>query len=252
MKKTIYTLLFALVPFVLSAQSTDAGKIDGDSAFVRGDYASAITIYENLLSGDNESVDIYYNLGNAYYKNGEIAKAVLNYERAALLRPGDKDIAFNLELARSKTVDKVTPLPRFFLSEWMDVVINAFNMQTWSNVAIIFFMAMLLTILLFLFGKNIAVRKISFFTAIFSLIITIFANIAAFNQYIRLTERNEAVIMQPSVTVKSTPGNSGTDLFVVNEGRKVTITDDSMQGWKEIELEDGNVGWIPTEVMERI
>ena len=125
-------------------------------------------------------------------------------------------------------------------------------MQTWSNVAIIFFMAMLFTILLFLFGKNIAVRKISFFTAIFSLIITIFANIAAFNQYIRLTERNEAVIMQPSVTVKSTPGNSGTDLFVVHEGRKVTITDDSMQGWKEIELEDGNVGWIPTEVMERI
>ena len=176
----------------------------------------------------------------------------LNYERAALLRPGDKDIAFNLELARSKTIDKVTPLPRFILSEWMDVVINAFNMQTWSNVAIIFFMAMLLTILLFLFGKNIAVRKISFFTAIFSLIITIFANIAAFNQYIRLTERNEAVIMQPSVTVKSTPGNSGTDLFVVHEGKKVTITDDSMQGLKEIELEDGNVGWIPTEVMERI
>lgn len=252
MKRIIYASIFLLMPFLLSAQSVVADKVAGDSAYINGDYASAITIYENLLSDNNESVDIYYNLGNAYYKSGNIAKAVLNYERAALLRPGDKDIEFNLELVRSKTVDKVVALPRFFLAEWFDSIVNTMNMQMWSSVGIVFFIAMLLTLLLFLFGKSIMLRKISFFTALFSLIITIFANIAAYNQYLRLTQRNEAVIMQPSVTAKSTPSNSGTALFVIHEGRKVKISDDTMQGWKEIELEDGNIGWIPAEAMERI
>ena len=177
---------------------------------------------------------------------------MLNYERAALLRPGDKDIEFNLELVRSKTVDKVVALPRFFIAEWFDSIVNTMNIQAWSYAGILFFITMLLTLLLFLFGKSIILRKISFFTALFSLIMTIFANVAAYNQYIRLTERNEAVIMQPSVTVKSTPSNSGTDLFVIHEGRKVKISDDTMQGWKEIELEDGNIGWIPAEAMDRI
>ena len=249
MKKFIYTIMFAALSLAVSAQ-TD--KIAADSAYVKGDYKDAIEIYESLAANNGESADVYYNLGNAYYKSENIAKAVLNYERALLLNPDDEDIRFNLELARSKTVDKVAPEYKFFLMEWLEGIINLLSISAWSILAVVSFVVMLLTLLLFLFGKSVSTKKTGFIIALFSLFITIFANLSALHRYHYLTERNNAVIMEPSVTAKSTPSNSGTELFVIHEGRKVKISDDSMREWTEIELEDGNKGWIPSSSLERI
>ena len=249
MKKFIYTIMFAALSLAVSAQ-TD--KIAADSAYVKGDYKVAIEIYESLAANNGESADVYYNLGNAYYKSENIAKAVLNYERALLLNPGDEDIQFNLELARSKTVDKVAPEYKFFLMEWLEGIINLLSISAWSILAVVSFVVMLLTLLLFLFGKSVSTKKTGFIIALFSLFITIFANLSALHRYHYLTERSDAVIMEPSVTAKSTPSNSGTELFVIHEGRKVKISDDSMREWTEIELEDGNKGWIPSSSLERI
>ena len=249
MKKFIYTIMFAALSLAVSAQ-TD--KIAADSAYVKGDYKAAIEIYESLAANNGESADVYYNLGNAYYKSENIAKAVLNYERALLLNPDDEDIRFNLELARSKTVDKVAPEYKFFLMEWLESIINLLSISAWSILAVVSFIAMLLTMLIFLFGKSVSTKKTGFIIALFSLFITIFANLSALHRYHYLTERNDAVIMEPSVTAKSTPSNSGTELFVIHEGRKVKISDDSMREWTEIELEDGNKGWIPSSSLERI
>ena len=249
MKKFIYTIMFAALSLAVSAQ-TD--KIAADSAYVKGEYKAAIEIYESLAANNGESADVYYNLGNAYYKSENIAKAVLNYERALLLNPDDEDIRFNLELARSKTVDKVAPEYKFFLMEWLEGIINLLSISAWSILAVVSFVVMLLTLLLFLFGKSVSTKKTGFIIALFSLFITIFANLSALHRYHYLTERNDAVIMEPSVTAKSTPSNSGTELFVIHEGRKVKISDDSMREWTEIELEDGNKGWIPSSSLERI
>lgn len=249
MKKFIYTIMFAALSLAVSAQ-TD--KVAADSAYVKGDYKAAIEIYESLAASNGESADVYYNLGNAYYKSENIAKAVLNYERALLLNPDDEDIRFNLELARSKTVDKVAPEYKFFLMEWLEGIINLLSISAWSILAVVSFVVMLLTLLLFLFGKSVSTKKTGFIIALFSLFITIFANLSALHRYHYLTERNDAVIMEPSVTAKSTPSNSGTELFVIHEGRKVKISDDSMREWTEIELEDGNKGWIPSSSLERI
>lgn len=249
MKKFIYTIMFAALSLAVSAQ-TD--KIAADSAYVKGEYKAAIEIYESLVANNGESADVYYNLGNAYYKSENIAKAVLNYERALLLNPDDEDIRFNLELARSKTVDKVAPEYKFFLMEWLEGIINLLSISAWSILAVVSFVVMLLTLLLFLFGKSVSTKKTGFIIALFSLFITIFANLSALHRYHYLTERNDAVIMEPSVTAKSTPSNSGTELFVIHEGRKVKISDDSMREWTEIELEDGNKGWIPSSSLERI
>lgn len=249
MKKFIYTIMFAALSLAVSAQ-TD--KVAADSAYVKGDYKAAIEIYESLAANNGESADVYYNLGNAYYKSENIAKAVLNYERAILLNPDDEDIRFNLELARSKTVDKVAPEYKFFLMEWLEGIINLLSISAWSVLAVVSFVVMLLTLLLFLFGKSVSTKKTGFIIALFSLFITIFANLSALHRYHYLTERNDAVIMEPSVTAKSTPSNSGTELFVIHEGRKVKISDDSMREWTEIELEDGNKGWIPSSSLERI
>lgn len=231
---------------------TQATKAEADSAYIRNDFAAAVELYESILKNEGESSDIYYNLGNSYYKMNNIAKAVLNYERALLLNPGNGDIRFNLELARSKTVDKVTPTSEMFFVTWTQSLINTMSEKAWARTGIIAFILTILTLSLFIFGKRVVLKKIGFIAAICFFLITVLANVFASEQKAELINHDNAIIMAPSVTVKSTPNQSGTDLFILHEGRKVMIKDNSMKEWKEIKLEDGNVGWVPTSVIEII
>ena len=181
-----------------------------------------------------------------------IAKAVLNYERALLLNPGNNDIRFNLELARSKTVDKVTLPSEMFFITWIQSLINSMSEKGWAQTGIVTFILTIFMLALFIFGKRVVWKKIGFISAICFFAICIFSNIFASKQKAELLNRDSAIIIARSVTVKSTPNQSGTDLFILHEGRKVMIKDNTMKEWKEIRLEDGNVGWVPTNVIEII
>ena len=128
---------------------------------------------------------------------------------------------------------------------------NAFRVIQ-TVLVIIMFILMILALSLFIFGKRVVLKKVGFISAIFFFLVTILANIFASEQKSELINHDNAIIMAPSVTVKSTPNQSGTDLFILHEGRKVIIKDNTMKEWKEIKLEDGNVGWVPTNVIEII
>lgn len=234
------------------AVASVAGKEMADKAYADGDYAQAIRIYEQILQNQGEAAAIYYNLGNSYYKSDNIAKAILNYERALLLSPADGDIRFNLELARSKTVDKITPLSEMFFITWARNLANLLSSDAWAKCAIACFLFFILCVAAYIFGRKPAVRKASFFLAFLFLAVCIVANVSARYQKGQRLDRANAIVMLPTVSVKSTPDNSGTDLFVLHEGCKVGIKDDSMSGWKEIRLEDGNVGWLPADAIEII
>lgn len=226
-------------------------KAAGDSAYMQNDFLTAIQIYENLLQ-QGESAEVYYNLGNSYYKSGDIAHAILNYERALLLQPGNSDIRVNLEIARAKTVDKVTPVPEIFFVSWFKSLINCLSIDTWARLAIIVFILFLANLCLFLYSKSMLAKKAGFIGSSILLVLVILCNIFAYQQKKSLTERDKAIVLVPSVTVRSTPSESGTSLFVLHEGHKVEIKDDSMREWKEIRLEDGKVGWLPTSSIEVI
>ena len=229
----------------------DATKAEGDSAYIKDDYTTAIQIYESLLK-NGESADVYYNLGNSYYKIGEIAKAVLNYERALLMKPGNSDIRANLEVARAKTIDKVEPVPEVFFVSWTKALINSMSVDAWATWGIVSFILFIITLYFFIFSKQIMLKKVGFIAGIVFLIVMICSNLFASEQKERLVNRNEAIVMNPSVTVRSTPSESGTSLFILHEGRKVSIKDNSMKEWKEIRLEDGKVGWVPASAIEVI
>ena len=219
----------------------DVTKAEGDSAYIKADYATAIQIYESLLK-NGESADVYYNLGNSYYKAGEIAKAVLNYERALLMKPGNSDIRANLEVARAKTIDKVEPVPEVFFVSWAKALINSMSVDAWATWGIVSFILFIIALYFFIFSKQIILKKGGFISGIVFLIVVICSNLFASEQKERLVNRSEAIVMNPSVTVRSTPSESGTSLFILHEGRKVSIKDNSMKEWKEIRLEDGKVG----------
>lgn len=248
MKIIVYILLM-FAPLCTMAQS---GKVVGDSAYSKGDYTAAIAAYETLLAQEGEAAEVYYNLGNAYFKNGEIAKSILNYERALLLDPNDSDIRFNLELAQSKIVDKVSEGYTIFFMQWLYAVVNSLGVGVWSVIGIVSFIVLLAALLLLFFSNSISLRKTGFTLAVLMLIVTLFANLSALHHHYNYTHRTAAIIIAPSVTAKSTPDDSGTTLFVLHEGRKVRIADDTMKNWKEIELEDGTIGWIPSSSLEVI
>lgn len=265
MRKIYFSILFIFVSVCSYAQtdSTQVSEIthapevvvtkaQADSAYINNDFASAVYLYENILANQGESADIYYNLGNSYYKMDNIAKAIVNYEKALVLNPADGDIRFNLELAQSKTVDKVTPMSEIFLVTWMKNLTDLTSEKGWAKMGITTFILMLSMLALYFFSKKIALKKIGFISAVCLLFICVIANIFASSQKNKAESHGEAIIMAPSVTVKSTPNDGGTDLFILHEGHKVTIKDNTMREWKEIQLEDGNVGWVPTSVIEII
>ena len=235
----------------ISSSLEDATKAEGDSAYMKNDYASAIQIYEALLNR-GEAADIYYNLGNSYYKAGDIAKAILNYERALLLQPGNGDIRANLEIARSKTVDKVEPVPEIFFVSWTKSLINSMSVDSWAVCGVVCFILLIVSLYLFIFSKQIVLKKAGFISGIVFLAVTILANVFANQQKDELTNRNSAMVLNPSVLVRSTPSESGTSLFILHEGHKVGVKDGSMKDWKEIRLEDGKVGWVPASAIEII
>ena len=237
-------LVQAPVPVISKAQA--------DSAYINNDFASAVYLYENILTNQGESADVYYNLGNSYYKMDNIAKAILNYEKALLLNPGNGDIRFNLELAQSKTVDKVTPMSEMFFITWTKSLVNTMNEKGWAKMGITTFIIMLAALALYFFSKKIALKKTGFMVAVAMLLVCILSNIFASSQKTDAQNHDTAIIMAPSVTVKSTPNEGGTELFILHEGRKVNIKDNTMREWKEIQLEDGNAGWVPASVIEII
>ena len=248
MKQRI-SILFALLFAVTSAFAQT--KAQADSAYINKEYAQAIEIYESLLQ-QGESGEIYYNLGNAYFKQDELGRAILNYERALLLQPGNADVSANLDIARAKTVDKINPNPEVFFVAWTRALINMLPVDTWGAWGIGFFFCTLAALAIYFFTKGVRWRKIGFFAALISLILCIVTNLFAFEQKGKIDHRTDAIVLSPSVTVRSTPSDEGTSLFVIHEGRKVSIKDNSMKEWKEITLEDGKVGWIPVSAIEII
>ena len=226
-------------------------KAQGDSAYMRNDYASAIQIYESLLK-KGEAAEVYYNLGNSYYKADDIAKAILNYERALLLQPGNADIRANLEIARSKMIDKVVSVPDIFFVAWVKSLTNCLSVDAWAKLGIVFFILLLISFSLFFLFKQIVWKKSGFIAGIVFLFLVVLSNIFASEQKSELVNRNKAIILSPSVTVRSTPSESGTSLFILHEGHKIEVKDNSMREWKEIRLEDGKVGWVPTSAIEVI
>ena len=245
--KSAMLLLLLLMPLSASAIT----KAEADSAYAQGHYQQAAKHYEELLK-QGVSVDLYYNLGNAYYRMDEMPRAVLNYERALMLSPGDRDVRFNLQMARSKTIDKITPESEMFFVTWYHSLVNFTSVDGWARLALITLALAIVLVLVYLFTEPVWLRKAGFFGAFALLAVFVVANIFAYAQKQSFVERSGAIIMAPAATVKSTPAKQGTDLFLLHEGTRVDITDGSMRQWKRIRVADGKEGWIETSQIEVI
>ena len=243
---------FVLMILMLMPLSANAiTKQNADDEYAKGNYQQAIKDYQEILKAGVSS-EIYYNLGNAYYRTDNITQALLAYERALQLSPGDNDIRFNLQYARSKTIDKITPETEMFFVTWYNSLVNFTSVDRWAKTAIVSIVMALLLILVFLFAPQMWARKSGFYGSAVFLLLFAFANLFAFQQKHELETKQGAIVIAPTVNVKKTPAASGTDVFVIHEGTRVDITDRGMKQWRGVKLADGREGWLKTSQIEEI
>ena len=251
-KAKAFGFSFVLMILMLMPLSANAiTKQNADDEYAKGNYQQAIKDYQEILK-TGVSSEIYYNLGNAYYRTDNITQALLAYERALQLSPGDNDIRFNLQYARSKTIDKITPETEMFFVTWYHSLVNFTSVDRWANTAIVSIVMALLLILVFLFAPQMWACKSGFYGSAAFLLLFAFANLFAFQQKHELETKQGAIVIAPTVNVKKTPAASGTDVFVIHEGTRVDITDRGMKQWRGIKLADGREGWLKTSQIEEI
>ena len=222
-----------------------------NAAYVNGAYKRAADGYAAILGHGVHSADLYYNLGNAHFKSGRVGQAILCYRRALRLAPGNDDIRYNLEVARENTKDSIESVPEFFLSTWMRAVRNTMSSTAWTVLSLVSLAAMLALAMVYLLASRIAARKAGFYGMAAMLLLTVAATSFAASGRREMVDRNEAVVMSPSVSVKSSPDNSSTDLFVLHEGTAVRVTG-RLDDWCEIVIADGKKGWVRSRQIEVI
>ncbi len=245
------SLLLVLTMISFSSVATAVTKENADKEYAKGNYQQAIKDYEELLK-DGANADVYYNLGNAYYRTENITKALLNYERARLLSPGDADIRHNLQVAQAKSVDKIPAESEMFFITWAKALVNWMSIDRWAKTSVALLALALIMLLVYLFAEKMRMRKVGFFGSICFLTLFIVATTCAWVQRYQLTHRNTAIIITTSANIKRTPDTHAPNAFVLHEGTKVVITDNSLPQWKAIRIADGRTGWIETRHIEII
>ena len=251
----IKILIPVLILFTLSVfGKINAEKILLDSAnnaYVRKDYEKALSFYQNILKTGMEAPEIYYNIGNSYFKLNQITNAIYFYEKALILAPNDKDIKYNLNIAQQYTTDKIKTIEPFFLKKFYQNLISVFSVNQWANISLFSFIAVLIFILLFLFLRNISLKKLFFVTSIILLFLSVSSLIFSFSQKKNLAAHHTGIVFSPTVNIKSSPDEQGTNLMIIHEGIKVTIAD-SLQNWYNVILPDGNEGWLKKSDLKRL
>lgn len=244
----IISLILSFSPVLLADGNT---LKQANNLYAKGEYSDAAKLYEKILATEGVAPELYFNLGNAYYKTNELGKSILNYERALRLSPMYEDARYNLETAQLKVVDNIARNQSFFIGKWIDLLMKLLNSNQWFWLSLILFLLCLAGAFLFIFGSSHAVRKGSFYVAAIMLGISLLTVFFAGIRKDQMINHREAIIMTGTVSVKGSPDKSGTDLFQLHEGTKVSVKS-TLNNWAEIKLGNGNVGWVEQENIERI
>jgi tetratricopeptide (TPR) repeat protein len=252
MKKLILYLLMGLLHTgLVSADQIHQEFQKGNNFFQKGDYVKAAQTYENILKHGEEAAELYFNLGNAYFKSGNIPASILNYERAKRLDPSDEDIDFNLKLVNLRITDKIEALPEIFFKRWWIELSGLLSTDAWAQASLILFFMSLAFLIVYSISASIGLKKLFFFCGI----LFIFAGAGSYflgKQSLQLNYGNEeAILFSQSTYIKSSPDEKSIDAFILHEGTKVRVLD-SLGEWKKIRIDNGNQGWVKSAEITEI
>jgi tetratricopeptide (TPR) repeat protein len=218
----------------------------GNVMYENGNYDAATGVYEQLLAKNGPSDEIYFNLGNCFYKSNAYGKAILNYERALFFNPGNEDAQYNLELANQRIRDQIEPVNESIFTIWWNNFIQIFTAHTWTILAVIFIWMALAGFVIYRLPKFVAWQRPGFFVFAITLLLAIVFCVAGLGRNNFDNKYQFAIVMAPSAIVKSEPSENSTNLFLLHEGIKLKLMR-SDEGWTEIKIPNGEVGWIKSD-----
>jgi tetratricopeptide (TPR) repeat protein len=216
---------------------------EGNEAYQKQQFETAIQLYQQILSRGYQSKEIYYNLGNSFYRLNRIGESVLYYEKALKLDPSDADVQHNLELARLRVIDRVEMPQKLFLFVWWDTLKYLFSLGQLTRLVVTLFSLGILSLILWIFIKSYRIRQWILSLSVTMLILTLLWSYILFIRVQEFEDRRRAVILSPTVSVMSAPDENSTDVFLLHEGVKVQL-DDVRDQWVKISLPDGKSGWM--------
>lgn len=244
-------MVFLLIPLFALAETNKELIKKANEAYNNKQFEQAANLYEEVIQKGYEAPELYYNLGNAHFKMDNIAPAILYYEKAKKLDPNNEKIQYNLEVAKTLTIDKIEAVPEIFYVRWWQSLKQLFPADTWAKIGIggIFLFFILLSF--YYLSRRMAIKKTAFYTGLVVILLTIFVFIIGVSRYQSQVKSHEAIVFSPSVTAKSSPDQNSTDLFVMHEGTKVVVLDE-LNNWYEVKIADGSVGWVKEEDIREI
>ena len=250
MKKIFFSiaLLFSSIVF---SQTSDELFSKGNNLYQNGKYSEAIELYSSIEKQGLISDDLFFNLGNCYYKLNKVAPSIYYYEKALKINPTHQDASFNLAYAKRMTIDVIEDLPQTFLQRFSSTVIQKLPFETWAIIAVL--ASFLASILFLLYYFSYASRNKLFYfnTSIFAVFVLLISTFFAFHNYDTVQKNRTAIVFVDKVEIKNAPSTSSEVVFELHEGTKVLILDE-LDSWKKIKIADGKIGWIYADDIKEI
>jgi len=241
MKKILLFLLF-ITQGILS-QTADELFVKANEEYKKELYTQAVVTYNQIDSLGLVSSELYYNLGNCYYKLNKVAPSIYNYEKALLLDPLNKDAENNLIFAKRLTIDTIEELPKSLFQKIDESFVKKLSYNEWSWVSIVFSVLGVLLFLLFYFSYTSSKKRLFFVTSMFSFLLLITSSVFAIKEYAFQQNTVNAIIFAQEIEIKNAPTPNSEDIFTLHEGTKVAVLD-TVDNWKKIRIADGKIGWI--------
>jgi len=229
----------------------DSLFLNANRLYQEGDYESALEGYHEIILEGFESSDLYYNMGNAAYRSNSIGHAILYYKKALKLEPSHEDAINNLEFVSRYRLDTFNEVPALFLGIWIQWFVQLLSEKIWSILALLFFLVILTGLLVYLFSRQIVLKKMGFISGLVALLLFIITFSSALSRYRDIVHPDAGIILAPSVVVRSSPSESGTELFILHEGTEIEMKEE-VSGWQNIKVPDGREGWIMAGNFESI
>lgn len=248
MKQLAYIILFML-PFIGSASKAEFKQ--ANQLYDQELYHDAIEIYEGIVQKGAIDASLYFNLANAYYRTDAIAPSILYYEKALKLDPNNEKYEHNLVLANQRKIDKIEPLPEFWLSSNFNSISGSYHSDTWAMIMHISLIIALFGFASYIFINKVKMKKISLLISSLCIIISIIIYILGDHQYEKDAYAEHAIVYDQNVYVKSAPSEKSNDVFILHEGTKLKILDE-VNDWINIKIADGKSGWIPSSSIVEI